>query len=209
MKVVVVIGDVVSSSTIRRRDRFQVHFIDAVQQANRDHFGLATPYTVTLGDEFQAVYTNTKFIFNHLLSIITALLPNRVRISIGVGSLSTALNRSTPTVMDGSAFHAARQGIEFLRKADELMTVQSDRLNVPLEDSVVRLISSISQNWKPTRWKILARFASDTPVKRIADELGITPVAVYKNIKQANLKLIATALRDVAENLTTKLGRTT
>ena len=203
METTVIIGDIVHSSAIRKRSEFQKKFKRVVEELNR-RCNLASPYTVTLGDEFQAVYRDATLILDHAFTLIAKLLPHRLRISIGVGPLTTELNPRQSIGMDGPAFYVARAGIELLRASGESMCVCAAGYDVGLEDCAVRLISRQVHKWRSTRWQVLRGLVNAQSVGVIAGELGMTPAAVYKNIREGSLELLLATGREVGKSLTGK-----
>lgn len=89
-----VIGDLVLSRQITARRAFQTRLNQGLQELGRARRDIVSPYTITLGDEFQAVYASPKRIFRDLLAVQSLAHPTRVRFAIGVGSLTTRLNRT-------------------------------------------------------------------------------------------------------------------
>jgi hypothetical protein len=113
MRVIAVIGDIVGSRRISERMAFQRRLQKAVADTNilsASH--TASPYTITLGDEVQAVYENADGLIHHILYLMSGISPISMRFAIGVGSLSTPINTDMAIGMDGPAFHAARDGLE-------------------------------------------------------------------------------------------------
>src|SRR6266540_3458015 len=123
MKVVVVIADVVRSREIRDRSTFQRHLKKTVGALSARHPDLLSPYTVTLGDEFQAVYERAERVFRDFCVLQRMLCPHRIRFAIGVGVLTTPLNHRMSIGMDGPAFHLARRGMEELKQSGSLLRV--------------------------------------------------------------------------------------
>lgn len=56
VKVIAVIADIVDSRQIERRQEFQRRLQACLGDLNETSSALLSPYTITLGDEFQAVY---------------------------------------------------------------------------------------------------------------------------------------------------------
>ena len=137
MQAIVVIGDIIGSSRIKGRRAFQENFSREIELLNRGR-QFASPYTVTLGDEFQAVYRDATTLFNDLFTLIAGLLPQRIRLSIGVGHLTTKFNRHQAIGMDGPAFHVAREGIDLLRERSDPICIRAAKGDVTLEDQAAR-----------------------------------------------------------------------
>ena len=108
MRVIAIIGDIVRSSSIEQRTKFQRQFHRAIERLNRNN-AFASPYTVTLGDEFQAVYRDATLLFDHIFTLIADLHPQQLRISVAIGPITTSLNPRQSIGMDGPAFHLARE----------------------------------------------------------------------------------------------------
>src|SRR5580698_4555464 len=126
MKYLVVIGDVVASKQLPERANFQRQLGKWLSSTSHSNENLASPYTITLGDEFQAVYRNATFLFGDLVSIMTAIYRAKVKISLGIGKLTTRLNRKQALGMDGPAFHRARELMTDLKQQSNLLRVASD-----------------------------------------------------------------------------------
>ena len=206
MKAVVVIGDIVRSSAIPDRDLFQQRFQSVVESLNDRWGGYLSPYTVTLGDEYQAVYSDAAPVMDHTFALIAGLRPHQLRVCIAVGAITTKLNHERAIGMDGPAFHMARLGIDELRESGETMCVRSAGHDVGLEDGAVRLIGRLTRDWHPTRWRVLRELSLARRPSEIASELSISPTAVYKNIRDGGLELIRACGREVGLSLTAKAG---
>ncbi len=69
-----------------------------------------SPFTITLGDEFQAVYGGFEAVLGDTVEIIAEVYPHRLRMALGHGPLSTDLNPTAALGMDGPCFAAAIEG---------------------------------------------------------------------------------------------------
>jgi hypothetical protein len=211
MRAVCIIGDIVASRHIRNRAVIQRRLETALRLLNRHkRSNLVSPYTVTLGDEFQAVYSHSEKIFTDLWYLLYILYPIRTRFSIGCGPLRTSINRKRALGMDGPAFYAAREGIESLKDSDGLFRVESKSakslpsfVNLSLD-----LIAHLSSNWKRNRLFIFHRILVGDSVKAIARRSSLTATAVYKNIQVGGLTTVAATCREIeaaiADNLKTR-----
>jgi len=206
--VLCLIGDIVASRKIRDRQGFQRRLQMAIEEANRDAEGLVSPGTITLGDEFQAVYRRSGSLFRDAVHIQAQVHPQRVRFAIGVGSLSTAVNPARAIAMDGPAFHLARQGITRLRQEGGAFTVaglgaEAGGWVLPVLD----LISHTVSGWKRSRWEILDRRMRGEKVHGIVQAMRLTPAAVYKNLRAGALDTVSVLFRRVGRALDESLRR--
>jgi len=185
----VLIADIVDSRQLANRGQVQKGLARVLDQINRRGDPIASPYTLTLGDEFQAVFSGTTRIFDDFVSINHALHPIRVRFSYGVGAITTAINPRQALQMDGPAFYAARDGLEKLKGSDSIATITGVSGPIgALLDSSLRVMANGMAGWRANRFAILRDLMRDDDVKRIAARLEISEVAVYKNIDVGDLR---------------------
>jgi SatD family (SatD) len=199
MKKIVIIGDIVNSKRISQRSKVQLKLNSIFRKLNDDK-SLLSPYTITLGDEFQAVYNKADLIFNHIWQINSSVYPIKIRFSLGIGDITTKINRKNAIGMDGPAFYNARSGLLKLKESGFLLFVSADGL--PFRELVTQsllLVSHLSSGWKKTRLNIISLLYNNLNAAEIAKKLKITDKAVYKNIDAGALKIII--------NLTTEITK--
>lgn len=202
MKKIVLIGDIVSSRKIAKREEAQKKLQRYFNLLNQRHKTLISPFTITLGDEFQALYKNSSDIFRDIWEILMVLYPVKVRFSIGIGELSTPVNKKQSIGMDGPAFYNARKGLIELKKTSCLINIITDtNLTDELAKHSLFLISQLAGKWKPTRLKILVMLYEGKSVKEISGKLKISDKAVYKNIDSGSLNLISAITNEIANKL--------
>ncbi len=192
---IVVIGDLVASRNIPARAKFQKRLHDSLEALSKQNNALASPYTLTLGDEFQAVYRSSKGLFEDICRLRIACIPARARISLGVGEIETAINPHQSLGMDGPAFHVARTGIETLKAQKGLFAlagaIPGDAV---FRDALIDLVSANTLTWKPSRWSILAGLLAGQSIADISRDTKLTEAAVYKNIRHAHLESLTAVL---------------
>jgi len=196
---IVLIGDIVESKQLdyKERKRIQTFLEDTFEEINKESDSIRAPHTLTLGDEFQAVYGNAGSLWDDCWKILAELHPVFVRFSASVGTIVTPINRKQAIGMDGPAFHAAREGIEELKNSGRLFAVHFEKSVDPTTDATLRLMNSSLQmlskemkSWKKIRYQILVMLCSGLPVKKIAQNLSISESAVYKNLDDGDLAII-------------------
>lgn len=202
---IVLIADIVSSKKINDRNRFQKNLKAELNKINRESASILSPMTITLGDEFQCVYSDAGEIFQHVWGILFACYPERIRFSYGIGTITTAINKKQAIGMDGPAFYDARDGLTALKQKNYLFNLMYRDGNSELVNLIRNTFYLMSYNvagWKKNRIKIMSMLSSETPVKLIADKLMISEQAVYKNITSGGLQ----AILDVTEDITVVLN---
>ncbi len=197
-KRIVVIGDIIDSQRLSssNRSKIQEQLSRQLETLNNESPKLLTPYTITLGDEFQAMYQKADRLMEDTWVILAELHPVKVRFSIGIGTIVTPINKEQTLGMDGPAFYAARAGIERLKKNRYLYEVivkeeteHSESAAVNLINCSLHMLSTEMMAWKKTRFKILDMLNKGVAVKKIAKKLDISETAVYKNRDDGNLEL--------------------
>jgi hypothetical protein len=92
--VIVLIGDIVGSRDLDERSQIQRKLKRIFTLIKRKRSFLLSPYTITLGDEFQAVYGRAEYLFVDILNILSSIYPVKARFAIGIGGLKTPINRA-------------------------------------------------------------------------------------------------------------------
>jgi hypothetical protein len=187
MRFIVVIGDIVASRALAQRAVFQRRFSKALDERTREARHLASPFTITLGDEFQAVYRKADLLLADAFTIMAEIHPVRTRLAYGVGELSTRINPAQALGMDGPAFHDARAALTLLKESGRLLRVAGQPENWALINHVLSLLSHQVETWSRNRLLIMAGLLRGRAVKEIEEGLKISRVAVYKNIRAAAL----------------------
>lgn len=201
MKVIVLIADIISSKKISDRNKIQKALQTELKKINRQSHSLISPMTITLGDEFQCVYSDADEIFRHIWGILLACYPERLRFSYGIGTISTDINRKQAIGMDGPAFYEAREGLSSLKRKDYFFNIRGMEHNSEVSNLIRNTLYFISfniKNWKKNRVEIMNMLAREFPVKLISQNLNISEQAVYKNIKHGGLQPIL----DITKNIT-------
>lgn len=205
MKAIVLIADIVSSKKINERNELQKNLNAEIRKINRKSASVLSPMTITLGDEFQCVYSDAGEIFQHIWRILSACYPERIRFSYGIGTITTAINRKQAIGMDGPAFYEARNGLITLKQKNHLFNLVYQEGNSEIVDLIRNTLYLLSYNitgWNKNRIKIMNMLSGEMPVKFIADKLKISEQAVYKNITSGGLQ----AILDLTKNITVILN---
>jgi hypothetical protein len=209
MRYLVLIGDVVGSRHLSApaRASLQKRLRAELEALNKSRKGLVSPYTLTLGDEFQAVFREPSGIFADAFTLLARTAPQRMRFALAVGEIVTPLNPKQAIGMDGPAFHRARAALERLKAADRLFGVQSADEPEPASTTgaTLNILSSWVEAWKPTRLILFASLLRGAGVPELAETAGITSRAVNKNIRAAELDEWRTILQNIERTLTTEL----
>ena len=206
---IVVIGDMIGSRRAPNRANLQTQFNQVIKSINRSSTPhVISPYTVTLGDEFQAVLSSAQGVFAELFEIQAAIHPIGLRVALVCGPITTALNRRRAIGMDGPAFHQARAGVDHLKATGRRYSVDGVNLQgaqptLELVNTSLDLLSTHITRWTASRYRIVARHIKAHPVASIASDLKMSDKGVYKSIKDGDLSTVAKLVRLTEEYLDT------
>jgi hypothetical protein len=205
----VVIADVIASRQLPDRAAVQRRLRRSLDARNAAHTegDLLSPYTLTLGDEFQAVPARGQGLFHDLLQVAADLAPAQFRFALGLGDIDTAINAQQAIGMDGSAFHSARGGIQRLKdegghcRVDGLAGVTAELVNHGLTLAFGRLAGT-----RGSRLPLAAGLLDDEPIADIAARLERTEQTLYKTVRTADLHALVGFLHAVEALLDERLG---
>ena len=193
MKYLALIGDIVASKQLAKRGEFQAKLALLLKGISSRNSALVSPYTITLGDEFQAVYQRADTLFPDIFTILAGIHPAQARFAIGVGELTTDINPKQALGMDGPAFHRAREAITDLKKTGYFIRLQGGPGSEPddnpwrLLNHLLNLLTHQVDGWERNRLRIIRGLLRGATVTELEEELKISKVAVYKNINAAAL----------------------
>jgi hypothetical protein len=206
MDKIVLIGDVVDSQAHPDRRKLQDTLNVKFKSICVRRKDIISPYTITLGDEFQAVYGRAGRIFNDSLSILSVVHPTRVRFSLGIGTIVTPINRKQALGMDGEAFYNARNGLNRLKQSNSIYKITAKSgADYNFCNKVLDLISYLMQDWNGNRLKILDLIMRQIPPKDISSETRLSSVSIYKNINKGALKIVEELFGDIAVKIDGRL----
>lgn len=202
MQTIAVIADLVGSRQLVRRETFQRKLAGVLADVSGEATTLASPYTITLGDEFQALYRGAASVLADVATIWAEIHPVQARFALGVGELSTRINSKQALGMDGPAFHAARAALQTLKENGGLLRIGGDRAeDWALVNHALNLLSHQVEGWSRNRLLVLAGLMHGRTVRELESELKISHVAVYKNIRAAALDEVVGLCQEIARAL--------
>jgi hypothetical protein len=190
MDVFVLIADMIKSKEIEDRNTFQKEMERCLEDVSKSSDSILSPYTITLGDEFQAVYKSGKDIIKDISFILTKVHPVQIRFAVSFDKINTDINREKSIGMDGPAFHAARNGLNGLKKINYSI-IQFYGISFDDKDIVntsLNLAMSIMADWKKNTMVIFNELLRHKPVKKIVPLLDITERGIYKHINTQKLR---------------------
>ena len=150
------IGDLIHSRDIpsHQRETVQKRLRLLLAEMNTQFSDyLASPFLVTLGDEFQGLLTAAEPALEIIEYIDRGLAEYQVRAryGLGLGEISTGpVNRAQALGDDGPAYHYAREGIELLKEKGWQgfpVSIQTKQADGPLLHSLCQLLNGLIEDW--------------------------------------------------------------
>lgn len=207
IKHIVLIADMVRSREIDERSGLQAELEGLLGKLSLGNDSIVSPYTITIGDEFQAVFGSADNLFYDVFSILAALHPVQVRFSFGIDEITTRINNRQALGMDGEAFYNAREGMEKLKESGSLFGISGLTPPYPdLVNNMLLLVSGLIGEWRNNnRHFILSYLYENIKVSSMAERLGISEQAVYKNINSGQLDKIKSVFDNMCKAINKEL----
>ncbi|MBN1498581.1 MAG: hypothetical protein JW982_00365 [Spirochaetes bacterium] len=182
MNYTVVIADIINSRMILNRKAFQKKLEKDLSAVSEKSGTIISPYTVTLGDEFQAVYTTPENVIKDYFCILMKIFPVKLRCSAGIGKISTEIKTDSSIGMDGPAFYNARKQMEDIKKIDySIIQINSGDANqLRFINKNLNLMNKIMDRWKYNSLYIFNSLLHGKNFDDIAVDLKISKRGVYK-----------------------------
>jgi len=199
----VVMGDLVKSSEATDRRKLHARFNRGIDEANaRFAEELASPLTITLGDEFQGLTKALEAAFAIGCVVRVSLLRDEIstRIVVGTATLETDLNPEKAWNMMGPGLAEAREKLS--DKNDEncyRFSMPQDEALELLLDAVGRSLTKVEAEWTETQLEYVMAILSDPeqPRSRTAKALGISENSLYKVLRSADYRFYSEQLETI------------
>ena len=190
MEVTVLIADIIESKKIEERKEFQDSLKTCLDGINQNSQYIISPYTITLGDEFQAIYEYKANPIEDILNILLNSYPVKIRFSFGLGTITTAINHENSLGMDGPAFHVARKGLIAMKNIDysHIQLFGEDSHNVEFINKTLMISMSVMSDWKRNTLMIFNELLNHNTVNDMLPLLDISKRSIYKSIKTNKLR---------------------
>lgn len=212
---VAIIGDIVNSKKIQDRDAVQQKLKAALSAVNEDYKAeIASNFMITLGDEFQGLLSTGKHLMDVLTRIEQEMSPVRFRFGIGVGSITTQIQRDWAIGADGPGYHKAREAVAHLKAAENKKENGPADTRIAFEDApqeiadllnvTFKLLTAIKQSWSKQQRLVIqdALKHRDSQVK-MAGRLGVKQPTIHKHLINGHyysyLEALSTINRIMAE----------
>jgi hypothetical protein len=193
----VVMGDIVGSEAVPSRTELHQQFNSVTKAANQQFANsLASPLTITLGDEFQGLTHSLAQAFLIATTMRLRLMLENVkcRFVVGIVDLETKLNQKVAWNMMGPGLATAREKLneKRSRNAYRFSLGEKDMVLARLFETIGYSMSAAEEDWSPHQLSVVvASIDEKKSAKEIADIRGISERAVYKTLQAAKIVLYA------------------
>jgi satD protein len=195
------IADVIDSKIVQERFDLQKQLEKTLQTMN-ELFGefLASSFTLTLGDEFQALLKVDAPVFQMIDTLRSLLTPTQLRFGIGLGEIVTDIDPLQSIGADGPAYWNARAAINLVHQKNDYGNTQIYfSCGKEKQDFFVNaLIASgeaIRSDWRGSQEEILLDllkrcvYSENFSQQDLAQSLEINPSALSKRLKSSSIRV--------------------
>ena len=195
------IADVIDSKMVQERLDLQKQVEKTLQKMN-ELFGdyLASRFTLTLGDEFQALLKVDAPVFQIIDTLRLELTPTQLRFGIGLGEIVTAIDPLQSVGADGPAYWNARAAINFVHQKNDYGNTQiyfsSGKENQDyFVNALIASGEAIRSGWRESQEEILLNllkrsvYSETFSQQDLAQSLAINPSALSKRLKSSSVRV--------------------
>ena len=195
------IADVIDSKMVQERFNLQKQLEKAIRKMN-ELFGdyLASCFTLTLGDEFQALLKVDAPVFQIIDTLRSELSPTQLRFGIGLGEIATAIDPLQSIGADGPAYWNARAAINLVHQKNDYGNTQiyfssgNDSKDL-LVNALIASGEAIRSGWRGSQEEILLDllkrfvYSENFSQQDLAQSLDINPSALSKRLKSSSIRV--------------------
>ena len=195
------IADVIDSKMVQERFDLQKQLEITLQKMNglfADY--LASCFTLTLGDEFQALLKVDAPVFQIIDTLRSELTPTQLRFGIGLGEIVTAIDPLQSVGADGPAYWNARAAINFVHQKNDYGNTQiyfsSGKENQDFfVNALIASGEAIRSGWRDSQEEILLNllkrsvYSESFSQQDLAQSLGLNPSALSKRLKSSSIRV--------------------
>lgn len=195
------IADVIDSKMVQERFNLQKQLEKALRKMN-ELFGdyLASCFTLTLGDEFQALLKVDAPVFQIIDTLRSELSPTQLRFGIGLGEIVTAIDPLQSIGADGPAYWNARAAINLVHQKNDYGNTQiyfssGEESPNSFVNALIASGEAIRSGWRDSQEEILldllnrSVYSETFSQQELAQSLAINPSALSKRLKSSSIRV--------------------
>ena len=191
-----IIGDIINSKKIRNRNLIQEKIKEILCLVNKRYEdNIASPFAITLGDEFQGLLKDCSVSLEIITLINLKMYPIKIRYGIGVGNITTEINKEACIGSDGPAFWNARQAINYIHENNDYGVSKTfvkiefaDENKEKTINNTLQLCDLYEYKWTNSQYSFLSEaidylLDDNFSQKWLSDKLGLSPQLINQKIK--------------------------
>ena len=195
------IADVIDSKMVQERFDLQKQLEKTLQTMN-ELFGefLASSFTLTLGDEFQALLKVDAPVFQMIDTLRSLLTPTQLRFGIGLGEIVTDIDPLQSIGADGPAYWNARAAINLVHQKNDYGNTQiyfssGKEKQDFFVNALIASGEAIRSGWRGSQEEILLDllkrfvYSENFSQQDLAQSLDINPSALSKRLKSSSIRV--------------------
>ena len=195
------IADVIDSKMVQERFDLQKQLEKTLQTMN-ELFGefLASSFTLTLGDEFQALLKVDAPVFQIIDTLRSILTPTQLRFGIGLGEIVTDIDPLQSIGADGPAYWNARAAINLVHQKNDYGNTQiyfssGKEKQDFFVNALIASGEAIRSGWRGSQEEILLDllkrcvYSENFSQQDLAQSLAINPSALSKRLKSSSIRV--------------------
>lgn len=195
------IADVIDSKMVQERFDLQKQLEKTLQTMN-ELFGefLASSFTLTLGDEFQALLKVDAPVFQIIDTLRSELTPTQLRFGIGLGEILTDIDPLQSIGADGPAYWNARAAINLVHQKNDYGNTQiyfssGKEKQDFFVNALIASGEAIRSGWRRSQEEILLDllkrcvYSENFSQQDLAQSLAINPSALSKRLKSSSIRV--------------------
>lgn len=181
----IIMGDIIKSRALDGRDLIR-HFRNIVNSCNEELSDcILSPYTITLGDEFQGVakslHCSVQSVFYLEEATLREQLPFRLRYVIHFGEIATDINPAIAYEMVGPGLTKARELLAAKRRGRPRFLVDlPDRYLATQLNRLFSVIASLTEGWDVEDSSLICDMLASEDNTIIAEKHGKDRSQIYK-----------------------------
>ena len=189
---IAIIGDIKDSKKIENRNEVQQKLNAILKKINMEYKEeISSNFIITLGDEFQGLLCNGARVMEIITEIETRLYPINIRFGVGIGAITTEINREYAIGADGPGYYSARSAIENLKENEKKKKINvgnirfeadvENYLTISMLNTITSLMMAIKENWSERQREVIYdRLTSGESQVEAAKRLGVKQSTVQK-----------------------------
>jgi len=210
---IAIIGDIKDSRSITNRSEVQkklkVVLDEISEKYNND---ISSKFNITLGDEFQGLLCEGANTMKIITEIERKMHPIKIRFGVGIGEITTDIDKEMSIGADGPGYYKAREAIDYLKENERRKSTYSTDIKFETEsnnkaflrliNTILVLLTVIKDSWTDRQreiiWDMLEH--QDTQAE-VANRLNIQQPTVQKSLAIGKYYAYKDALDAIGEVL--------